>query len=293
MSPFIHSRSSKRDGFTLIELLVVIAIIAILAGMLLPALAKAKTKTERTKCASNGRQLVLGCLMYTGDNAEQLVSSYPIAGTIPGSDYGPPASGAYKYSWCLGNAASSGLPGSYQFGGADPQGIRLGTLWPYVKSLGVYKCGADKRLAPAGAPFAGQPILRSVSMNCWMGGRSYGDPNGSWIVANDPPSARANLRYKVFLKQNEIKYPANIWWLIDENLSTINDSSLIVDMGTGNGLLDIPGNQHAGSYGLTFADGHTEFKKIRDKQILTATSAQSGYKGTDWQTLTNYTTELR
>ena len=294
MSPFIHSRSSRRGAFTLIELLVVIAIIAILAGMLLPALAKAKTKTEKTKCASNGRQLVLGSLMYTGDNAEQLISSYPIAGSISGSDYGAPAAGAYKYSWCLGNAASSGLPGSYQFGGADDRGIKLGTLWPYTKNLGIYKCAADKRLAPAAAPFPGKPILRSVSMNCWMGGRSYGDPSGnSWIVANDLPGKRDTLRFKVFLKQNEIKNPANIWWLIDENLGTINDSSLIVDMGNGNGLLDIPGNQHGGSYGLTFADGHTEFKRIRDKQVLTATSGLTGYKGIDWQTLTNHTTELR
>jgi len=79
-------RRDSRPGFTLIELLVVIAIIGVLAGMLMPALSRAKAKAKRTACQGNLRQLQLSLQMYADDNQDQIPPrGHPAAGSVGGN----------------------------------------------------------------------------------------------------------------------------------------------------------------------------------------------------------------
>jgi len=257
--------SDRRKGFTLIELLVVIAIIAILAGMLLPALAKAKTKAQGIMCQNNGKQLMLGWNLYSGDNNEKICRTAGLDSLVSAVS---PTKNYPLNQWCMGTMDQPGVSTNFLL-------IQDSLLYRYVNALGVYRCPADKSSIVKGtiAPYnpKGIPRVRSLSMNAWM------NPINAWGTGAKVTNFRLNP---------DIKKPSETWVTIDENPASINDGWFVCDPTSG-AWTDIPATYHNHSGGISFADGHAEIKPWKDPGILAANatigaSPRDGKRDLQW-----------
>jgi prepilin-type N-terminal cleavage/methylation domain-containing protein len=255
------SRNSLRhSGFTLIELLVVIAIIAILAGMLLPAIQGAKNMAYRISCIGNLKQLALANTMYAGDFNEHIVHR---------ENWVTSQSGAANVKW---NFAAGIYPYLNQTVKTFETGWNLGYGPSYTNFQAhpgtIYACPSERNAlwlnsnplsANKSIPYPGSGaaigyqvnnwfLLSTYGMNCWLGTFHNSSTN-----ADNTTSNGGAVNYSS-PKLSQLKYPSNLFLFSDRYNAGVD--AIVQPTWAGSTSLNF--EVHKGVVPVAHLDGHAE-----------------------------------
>ena len=240
-----------RRAFTLIELLVVLAIIALLAGLLLPALSQAREQARLAECLGRKRQITLGWLLYADDDRGRLAPSgmHGGAGWFRGGYFA--WTGGWM-GWNLDSQITNTALLLYQSRTGEPLPYFISSYVSFEPK--VYKCPSDRFLSPIQRAVGWRQRVRSIVMNSYL---------GDGMLYDRPKSSVFDPEFTFYLLLSELGRPASTWVFLDMHPDGISSDHFTVlppvPWPWGGALY--PASYHNGGCALSFADGHVEVRK--------------------------------